>query len=58
MRLAVLMIGDQDNTFAHTATGQEIPGVVRFGVFGAGAFRPLPYPPLLGELSLPERIAW
>jgi hypothetical protein len=46
------------NTLAHTATGQEIPGVVRFGVFGAGAFRPLPYPPLPSGGSLPEHIAW
>ena len=46
------------NTLARTATGQEIPGVVRFGVFGAGAFRPLPYPPLPSGVSLPNHIAW
>jgi len=46
------------NTLAHTASGQEIPGVIRFGVFGAGAFRPLPYPPLPSGASLPEHIAW
>jgi hypothetical protein len=46
------------NTLARTVTGQQIPGVVRFGVFGAGAFRPLPYPPLPSGGSLPEHIAW
>jgi hypothetical protein len=46
------------DTRAHTASGQEIPGVIRFGVFSTGAFRSLPYPPLSGEVSLPERIAW
>jgi hypothetical protein len=46
------------NTFARTATGQQIPGVIRFGVFGAGAFRPLPYPSLPSGVSLPEHIAW
>ena len=46
------------NTRSRTATGQQIPGVVRFGVFGAGAFRPLPYPSLPSGVSLPEHIAW
>ena len=42
----------------HTASGQEIPGVIRFGVFSAGAFRSLPYPLVSDGLSLPERVAW
>ena len=46
------------NTVAQTATVQQLPGVIRYGVFGAGAFRPLPYPLLLSDVSLPERIAW
>jgi hypothetical protein len=46
------------DTRARTASGQKIPGVTRFGVFSAGAFRSLPYPPLSGGVSLPEHIAW
>lgn len=46
------------NTVAYTVTGQQVPGVIRFGVFGAGAFRPLPYPSLPSGVALPERIAW
>jgi hypothetical protein len=46
------------NTGTYPVPGQKTPGVMRFGVFGAGAFRPLPYPPLPSEVPLPERIAW
>jgi hypothetical protein len=46
------------NTGTFAVPGQKTPGVMRFGVFGAGAFRPLPYPPLPHGVSLPEHIAW
>lgn len=46
------------NTGTFPVPGQKAPGVMRFGLFGAGAFRPLPYPPLPSDVPLPERIAW
>jgi hypothetical protein len=46
------------NTGTSRVPGQKAPGVMRFGVFGAGGFQPLPYPPLPSGVSLPEHIAW
>ena len=51
------VIGYIDTGSIYTRPGQEAPGVIRFGVFGAGTFRSLPYP-LPSGVSPHGHIAW